>query len=82
MEDMAGEEGLGEVEGFLEGDEGADSEVGLGGEEDMVGDGEVDGIILWKGGGLILFRARKAWRWRRRKKRWFVNGNRSLPVVC
>lgn len=80
MEDMAGEEGLGELEGGLEGDEGADFEVGLEGEEGMAGDGEVDGIILWEGGGLIFFRARKAWRWRCRKKRSFVNGNRSLPV--
>lgn len=60
---MAGEEVLGEDEGDLEGAEGVDSEVGLEGEEAMAGDGRLDWIILWEV-GLMICKARKAWRWR------------------
>lgn len=81
MEDMAGEEGLGEDEGGLEGDEGADFEVGLEGEEDMVEDGEADGVIFWED-GLIVLMARKAWRRRHGKKGCLLAGARRPPPVC
>lgn len=67
MADTAGEEDLEEDEGGLAGAEGAAFEVDLEGEEDMAGDGRVEGIIVWEDGGLIIFRGRKAWRWRHGK---------------
>lgn len=81
MEDMAEEEGLGEDEGDLEGDEGAGFEVGLEGEEDMVEDGEADGVNLWEDGLMILM-AYKAWRWRHGNKDCVSVGARRSPPVC
>lgn len=80
MEDMAGEEGLGEVEGDLEGDEGADSEVVLEGEEVIMGDGKSDGIIFWER-GLISFSAGKAWRWRHGKTNCVSAGTGLLGLL-
>lgn len=80
MEDMAGEEGLGEVEGGLEGDEGADSVVVLEGEEVIVGDGKPDGIIF-RERGLIFFRVGKAWRWRHGKNNC-VSAGTGLLCLC
>lgn len=81
MEDMAGEEGLGEDEGGLEGGEGADFEVDLEGEEHMVGDGEADRVIFWED-GLIVFMARKAWRWRQGKKGFVLCSGNQAPAPC